>query len=73
VCTQAWQTDCLCDWRLLYFEFVQLRAQIEQQLCIESGSDLPREDEVVVFVIPNQQRAKSYSLALRIRETTENI
>ena len=65
------QTDGSREWRFWYLEFVESLAQIEQQFRIESRSDLSREDEVVAFVVSNQQCAETHSFALRIRKTTD--
>src|SRR5215216_4938210 len=68
---QSRQTFGYSEWRFWNFEFVELFAQIQEQFRIESSSDLSRENEVVTFVITNQQRAQADALALRIRKAAD--
>ena len=51
---------------------VEPRAQIEQQLRVEAGSDLSGEDEVAAVEIADEQRAEADAAALRIREAADD-
>src|SRR5262245_25076517 len=66
---QPWQANGFGKRWFRNLELVQLGAQFEQQFGIESGTELSCENEITVFVITDQQRAETYTLTLRIRET----
>ncbi len=68
---QTWQTNGLCERRFRNFHFVELLAEFEQQLRVEPGSDLSSEDKLVIFVMSNEQRAKTNTFPLWIGETTD--
>src|SRR5687767_4637050 len=57
--------------RLRDFERVEPRAQVEQQLCVETGADLAGKDEVLSFVIADEQGAEADARALRIGEPAD--
>ena len=69
---QTRQAGPFCERRFRNLELVQLRAQIEQQFGIESGSDSAGENEITVFVMTDEKRTESNALALRIRKTTDD-
>ena len=51
---------------------VELRAQVQQQLRVEAGADLPGEHEVVVLEIADEQRAEPDARALGIGESADD-
>src|SRR2546429_4943413 len=51
---------------------VEPRAQLQQQLRVESGANLPREYEIVVLEISDEQRAEADPLALGIGEAADH-
>src|SRR5258705_11084690 len=70
--THSRQTDGSSERRLRNLKLIQLRAQVQQQLRVETSSNLPCEDEVVTVEVTNKQCAKSDALALRICEPTND-
>ena len=66
------QAAALRERRLRDLHRVQPGPKLEQQLRIESRSDLAREDEIVLVVVPDEQRAQSDAPALRIREAADD-
>ena len=51
---------------------VEPRAQLEQQLGVEAGADLSREDQVVAVVVADEQRAEADARPLRIGEAADH-
>ena len=47
---------------------VEPRSQIQQELCVEAGADLPGKHEIAAFVVADEQRAQADARALRIGE-----
>src|SRR6267142_3593791 len=70
--TQARKTDGFGERRLLNLHLIQLRPQIQQQLRVETSSNLPCENEVVALEVANKQCAKTNAFALRIREPPDD-
>src|SRR5690349_14228852 len=58
--------------RLVDLDQIQLLTQVEQQLSIESSADLSRENEIILVVITDEQRAESDARALRIGEAADD-
>jgi len=71
VCSHARQTNCTRERRFLDLQLVELRTKIQQQLRVESSSNLSSKNEIVVFEITNEKRAQTDSLALRICKSTD--
>src|SRR6266850_6494722 len=69
---QARQSDGFGERRLWNLDHIQLCAQIQQQLRVETSSNLPCEDEVVALEVANKQCAETDALALRIREPPDD-
>src|SRR6185503_20065935 len=69
--TQTRQTFGFRERRLWNFDLVEPGAEIQKQFRVEAGSDLARENEVVVLVMTDEERAKTDSLSLRISETAD--
>src|SRR5215216_5303026 len=70
VCSHTRQTNRTRERWFLDLECVELRAQIQQQLRVESSPNLSSKNQIVIFEITNEQRAQTNSLALRIRKPT---
>src|SRR6201991_330380 len=68
----ARQADCSCKGRFGKFKLVQPRTQIEQQLRVETSADFARKDEIVAFVLTDEQCAEPDALALRIGEPADD-
>src|SRR6185503_4781712 len=66
VCSHTRQTNRTRERWFLDLQLVELRTQIEQQLRVESGSNLSSKNEIVVFEITNEKRTQTDSLPLRI-------
>src|SRR5438477_2567501 len=51
---------------------VQARAQLQEELGVEAGADLAREDEALPFEVAHQQRAQSDARASWLGEPTND-
>src|SRR6185369_345866 len=71
VCAHTRQTNSTRERWFLDLQLVELRTQIQQQLRIESGSNLSGKNEIVIFEVTNKKRAQTDSLPLRIRKPTD--
>src|SRR5688500_4108490 len=69
---QALEADRFREWRRGERQPVEPRTKVEQQLRIEPGPDLPRKDEVVAFVVADEQRAETDADALRVGEAADD-
>ena len=49
-----------------------LRAEVQQQLRVEAGADLPGEHELVVLEIPDEQCTQPDAAALRVSESADD-
>src|SRR4051812_5846901 len=63
------QSDGLRERRFRNLERIEPGAQLQQQLRIESGPDLSREDELVPLEVPDEQGAETDTSALRVRKS----
>src|SRR6185503_2153917 len=72
VCAQAWKADGLREWRFRHLEAVESGAEVQQQLRVEPRADLPREHELVVLEIPDEQCTQADSAALGICESADD-
>src|SRR4029450_11414954 len=68
----AWQLESLRERRLRNPERTQPAAQVQQQLRIETGTDLSGKDEVARLVVAHQQRAEADPNTLWIREPSND-
>ena len=68
----AWQADGFGRRRRLYFDLIELCAEVEQQLGIKAGTDLSRKDKDIAFIVPDEQSAEADAFPLRIGEATDN-
>ena len=66
----ARQADGFGEWRRLYFDLIELGAELEEQFRIKAGTDLSGEDKIVAVIIANQQSAQADAFSLRIGEAT---
>src|SRR5437899_720522 len=66
------QSGPLREWRLGDFNPVKPRAKVAQELRIESGTDLPGEDEIAVREVADEQCAKTYPPTLRVGEPADD-
>jgi hypothetical protein len=57
--------------RLLDLQRVEPRPQVEQHLRVEARPDLPRERELALVVMTDEQRAEADPRALRIGEAAD--
>ena len=64
----AWQPDGLRERRLRDLERIQPRAEIQQQLRVETGADLPAKTKSSRLEVAHQQRAEADPYALWVRE-----
>src|SRR6185369_2255928 len=69
---QSRETDGFGERRFRNLEVVQLCAQIKQQLRIKTGANPARKNELAVFIMTDEQRAESNTLALRISKTADD-
>jgi hypothetical protein len=58
------QPDGFGKWRFSYFDRVKAGTQLQQQLVVEAGSDLSREDQVIIF--RSTRRAKLRDRRVRL-------
>ena len=62
----------LREWRACDFRPVEHRAELGEQLRVESRSDLAREHEVVALVVADEQCAEAHAGALRVGEAADD-
>src|SRR2546428_223587 len=72
MCANTWQPFRFREGRLRDFEFVQPRAQVQQELRVETGADFAGKDEIIPIEVPHEQRAETDAAALRIRESADD-
>src|SRR5262245_277075 len=70
MCAKPRESAGLREERLRDFEFVQACPKVQQELCVEAGSDLAGKHEVLMIKVTDQQSPKTDATALRIREST---
>src|SRR5262252_2483700 len=70
--SQARQTYSPGERSLWYLEVIELRSQIEKQLSVKAGSNLPRKNKIVTVKVANQQGTQAYSFPLRIGKAANN-
>src|SRR5580700_8034652 len=69
---QARQPLRLREGRCRQLDRVESRAEIEEQLRVEAGADLSREDEVVAVVVADEQCTETGARALGIGEAADH-
>src|SRR5260370_16019118 len=69
---QARQPLGFGEGRLCDLERVQLPAEIEEQLRVEAGADLPGKHKVIALEVTDEQGAQADPSTLRIREPTSH-
>src|SRR5688500_1207421 len=66
------QSDGFRERRSLDLKAVQLRAKAQEQLGVEAGSYLARENKIVFVEVADEQRSQSHAPALRIGEAADH-
>src|SRR5215472_548893 len=69
---QARQTGGFGKRRLRHFERIEARSKFAQQPGIEPRPELPSEEEILTFVIADEQRSQADTRALRIGKPADH-
>src|SRR5690242_8595384 len=69
---QSRQSHGFGEWRLRDFDGIETLAQLQQQLRVETRSDLAGEDKIFLLEIADEQGAETDASSLGIRETADD-